>query len=135
MLERPAGNSVREERRDGQARMQRQRREPRQGRGRSDAVRQLSWRFFVGNAALLGQHHVSVDFIGSSEFGTGDKNRYFSNGLRQRRRKGERFRQLPDRFSELRLMQPWIPWPHQRAVLVDAAESWKFFAMPARMSS
>src|SRR5262245_11337619 len=79
--------------------------------------------FFVGDAALLRQHHVSVDFIGSSEFGTGDKDGYFSNWFRKRRREGERFRQLPDRFSELRLMQPWIPRPHKRAIFGDAAES------------
>jgi len=39
--------------------------------------------FFVGNAALLGKHNVSIDFIGSSEFGTGDKDGHFSNGFRQ----------------------------------------------------
>ena len=47
--------------------------------------------FFVGNAALLGEHNVSIDFIGCSELRTGDENSDFSNGFRQRRREGERF--------------------------------------------
>src|ERR1700749_708073 len=53
----------------------------------------------------------------------GDQDLDFPGAARQRGRHRERQRQVPDRLSEFRLVQPGIPRPHQRAVVGDGLEA------------
>src|SRR5262245_11940892 len=91
--------------------------------------------FFVGNTALLRPHHVSVDFIGSSEVSTGDKVSHFSNGFRQRSRGGARFNQLHDRFPTIGSCSQGFHGPIRAPFSTMLLNPWKCCSMPALISS
>src|ERR1700681_1258002 len=55
----------------------------------------------------------------------GDENGDLAHRLRQRRLRHHRLGQLPDRFAELRFVDPWIPGAEQCAVVADVDEALK----------
>src|SRR5581483_7260498 len=85
------------------------------GCNRSDLV--------VGKPAGFCNHDMSIDLTSGAKFRAGHQDRDLANLFRERRREGEGLDQLPDRLSELGLVQPRIPWAHQRAVLGDGGKS------------
>src|SRR6202158_92045 len=60
----------------------------------------------------------------------GHENGDLAHGRRQRRLRHHRLGQLPDRFAELRFVNPWIPRAEQRAVVADVDEALKILRDP-----
>ena len=74
------------------------------------------------HAFALRDRNVGVDLIGRIEAGADDQNDDLAHIIRKRRIGGHRQRQVPDRLSYARFMQPRIPRAHQGAVVAEGLE-------------